>query len=402
MSLNFCKKLAGIFFVLFLLAFLTRPTFAQENKAVNIYFFWVKGCPHCAREKIFLKSLQGKYENLEVKSFEIGSNQGNIQLLKKIGEKLQVDVSGLPFTVVGKYHFTGFLDEQTTGKSIEEAVLCHMRDGCPDLVADLLAPLTSPVLGGKTQAIPQKVNLPFIGTLETRNLSLPIFTIVIGLLDGFNPCAMWVLLFLISLLLGMKDRKKMWILGITFIITSGFVYFLFLSAWLNFFLFLGFVLWIRLIIGLVALGSGGYNLREYFINKQASCKVIAGERRKEVSERLEKITKEKKFILSLIGIIILAFGVNLVELVCSVGLPAIYTQVLSLSALPAWQYYLYLLLYIFIFMLDDMSVFVVAMITLKAVGMEGKYARFSHLVGGIIISLIGILLLLKPEVLMFG
>lgn len=402
MSLNFCKKLAGIFFALFLLAFLARPTFAQENKAVNIYFFWVKGCPHCAREKIFLKSLEGKYENLEVKSFEIGSNQENIQLLKKIGEKLQVDVSGVPFTVVGKYHFIGFLDEQTTGESIEEAVLCHMRDGCPDLVADLLTPSTSPVLGGKTQAIPQTVNLPFIGTLETRNLSLPIFTIVIGLLDGFNPCAMWVLLFLVSLLLGMKDRKKMWILGITFIVTSGFVYFLFLSAWLNFFLFLGFVLWIRIIIGLVALGSGGYNLREYFRNKQASCKVIAGERRKQVSERLEKITKEKKFILSLIGIILLAFGVNLVELVCSVGLPAIYTQVLSLGALPTWQYYLYLLLYIFIFMLDDMSVFVVAMITLKAVGMEGKYARFSHLVGGIIISLIGILLLLKPEVLMFG
>lgn len=402
MSPSLCKKLLIIFCAFLLLFFLSEPVLAQEERVVNIYFFWARGCPHCAREKAFLESLKEKYDNIEIKSFEIGVREENIKLLKEVGEKLQVDVSGVPFTVIGKYHFTGFYDGQSTGKAIEEAVLCNMRGGCEDWIAPLITPSGPQVLGGKTQAIPERITLPFVGTLETKALSLPILTIIIGLLDGFNPCAMWVLFFLISLLLGMQDRKKMWILGMTFIFASGFAYFLFLSAWLNFFLFLGFVLWIRTIIGLVALGSGSYNLREYFINKQASCKVIAGSRKKQVSERLEKITKEKKFILSLIGIIILAFGVNLVELVCSAGLPAIYTQILSLIQMPVWQYYLYLSLYIFFFMLDDLGVFAVAMMTLKAVGIQNKYARFSHLVGGILISIIGLLLLFKPEVLMFG
>ena len=104
----------------------------------------------------------------------------------------------------------------------------------------------------------------------------------------------------------------------------------------------------------------------------------------------------------MIGIILLAFAVNLVELVCSAGLPAIYTQVLSLTPMPKWQYYLYLLFYILIFMLDDLIVFVIAMVGLKAVGIESKYARMSRLVGGIVILLIGLLMLIKPELLAFG
>jgi len=108
---------------------------------------------------------------------------------------------------------------------------------------------------------------------------LPILTIVIAGLDGFNPCAMWVLIFLISLLLGMENKKKMWLLGSSFIVTSAAVYFLFLAAWLNLFLFLGFLIWIRVIIGIVAIGSGVYHLREWYVNKSGLCKVTGQERK---------------------------------------------------------------------------------------------------------------------------
>jgi hypothetical protein len=229
----------------------------------------------------------------------------------------------------------------------------------------------------------ESLTLPILGTIQTANLSLPVLSVVLGFVDGFNPCAMWTLLFLISLLLGMKDRKRMWILGTTFIITSAFVYFLFLTAWLNFFLILGFVFWVRIVIGLVALGVGIYNLRDYHLNK-------------------EGITHERKFILAFGGIILLAFAVNLVELVCSAGLPAIYTQILSISNLSPGQHYSYILIYIFFFMIDDLVVFAIAMITLHAVGVQSKYARLSRLIGGILMLIIGALLLFKPEILMFG
>lgn len=251
-------------------------------------------------------------------------------------------------------------------------------------------------------AAPETLKLPILGEIVTENLSLPLLSMVIGILDGFNPCAMWTLIFLISLLLGMKDRRRMWILGSAFIVTSAFVYFLFLSAWLNFFLLLGFVFWIRVVIGLVALGAGIYSLRDYHINKDGGCKVTGNENRKKTLDKLKNITHERKFIVALFGIIVLAFAVNLIELVCSAGLPAVYTQVLSLNDLPTLKYYSYILIYIFFFMIDDLFVFVIAMVTLHATGIQTKYARFSRLIGGILMFIIGILLLFKPELLMFG
>jgi len=248
----------------------------------------------------------------------------------------------------------------------------------------------------------ESLSIPILGSIQTANLSLPILSVVMGLLDGFNPCAMWTLLFLISLLLGMKDKRRMWILGITFIVTSAFVYFLFLTAWLNFFLILGFVFWVRITIGLIAIGVGIYNLRDYQKNKDGACKVTGDEKRKKTFDRLKDITHQKKFLIALGGIILLAFAVNLVELVCSAGLPAIYTQILSINNLPTGKYYLYILIYIFFFMIDDLIVFTIAMVTLHAVGIESKYSRFSRLVGGILMLIIGGLLLFKPEILMFG
>jgi hypothetical protein len=152
----------------------------------------------------------------------------------------------------------------------------------------------------------------------------------------------------------------------------------------------------------VALGSGGYHLKEFWTNREAACKVTGSDKRQKIFEKLRKITQKKQFILALLGIILLAFAVNLVELICSAGLPAVYTQILTLSELPVYQYFLYILLYIFIFMLDDLLIFIIAMVTLQATGMTSKYTRYSNLIGGVLMLIIGLLLLLKPEWLMFG
>jgi thiol-disulfide isomerase/thioredoxin len=390
------KKIFFAFIGMLLLAGLTRPIKAQE-KEVYIHFFWANGCPHCQKEKTFLGELEKKYP-VKVKDYEVSGSRENVELLQRVGKKLSVDVSGVPFTLVGEHYFVGYHSDETTGSQIEEAVECALQTGCSDIVSQLTPPLSSASQG----KIPEVMKLPLVGEIKTASLSLPALTFLIALLDGFNPCAMWVLLFLISLLLGMKDRNKMWILGTAFIVSSALVYFLFLSAWLNLFLFLGFVFWVRVMIGLVSVGLGGYQVREFFVNKTGGCKVAGGEKRKLIFEKLKEITQKKDFLIALGGIILLAFAVNLVELVCSAGLPAIYTQVLALSNLPSWQYYLYLILYILVFMADDLFVFFVAMKTLQATGVSSKYARFSHLVGGSIIILIGLSLLFKPELLMFG
>lgn len=376
---------------------------AAADKTVNLYFFWGEGCPHCAKEKPFLDKMEAKYPELKVFDYEIWNNAKNRNLMIEFGEKLNANVNGVPLTVVGEHYVVGWMDEKNTGAQIEEAINCVINQSCRDVGVEINGTkAVSEKDTVKILKIPEMLTLPIVGEIETKNISLPVLTVIIAALDGFNPCAMWTLLFLISLLLGMQNRRRMWILGSAFIVTSAAVYFLFLSAWLNLLLFIGFILWVRILIGLVALGGGGYYLKEYFFNPHAGCAVTGSEKRQKVFEKLRQLTHEKHFFIALAGIILLAIAVNLVELICSAGLPAVYTQILTLSELPLWQYYGYLLLYIFVFMLDDLLVFFTAMITLKITGISDKYSRISHLIGGIAMVIIGLLLLFKPELLMFG
>jgi thiol-disulfide isomerase/thioredoxin len=375
---------------------------------VVLHLFWAKGCPHCTKEKAFLTGLNQRHPQLIIKEYEI-SDQKNVDLLVKVGRELQADIGGVPFTVIGEEYVSGYMNDDTTGKKIEAMVVAAFNTMPTDLVASLQLDNPQPTLKISYEPVPTSpsdqsliITLPVLGTVNAADFSLPALTVVIALLDGFNPCAMWVLLFLISMLLGMKDRKRMWLLGTTFIVASAVVYFLFLSAWLNLFLFLGFVVWIRYLVGAMALGVGSYQLRDYFVNRDASCHVVSGQRRTKIFAKIKQIVAEKSLFLAMAGMVVLAAAVNVIELICSAGLPAIYTHILSLSNLSTVHYYLLLLLYMLVFMLDDLIVFFIAMTTLKIAGVENKYARASHLIGGILVFILGLLMLFKPEWLMFG
>lgn len=399
--------------VFVILAFLLLGLLAfsklQAANETQVYFFYGNGCPHCAKEEKFLEQQVKENPNLKVTAFEVWYNKANLELLRKVGEEMNLDVSGVPLTIIGDWSISGYSD-QVIGEQIKRQISKCSEISCPDRVGAIIQQYFQPPQNQnvnqaepqENNQLPEKFNLPLVGEINLKNFSLPILTIIIGALDGFNPCAMWVLLFLISLLLGMQNRRRMWILGSAFILASGAVYFAFMAAWLNLLLFLGFIIWIRVAIGLVALFSGGYHLREWWVNREGYCKVTGSEKRQRIFAKLKAITQNKRFILALGGIILLAFAVNLVEAVCSAGLPAVYTQILALSNLSTISYYAYILLYIFIFMLDDLLVFIIAMVTLKAVGVTSKFSRTSNFIGGIVMLLIGLMLIFKPGWLMFG
>ena len=206
------------------------------------------------------------------------------------------------------------------------------------------------------------------------------------------------------MLLNTKDRKKMWILGITFILTSGLVYLAFMLAWLNLATFINKIIFVRILIAAVAIIVGLFNINKYIQSrkKDDGCDVVDNKNRKKIMTRIMEITKEKSFILALLGIMVLAASVNLIEMMCSIGLPLIFTQILSMNSLNTGSYALYMFLYILFFLIDDIVVFVIAMLTLKVTGISTKYSKYAHLVAGIITILIGLLMLIKPSILMFN
>jgi thiol-disulfide isomerase/thioredoxin len=393
----------GLAVVLLLLGWSAPPPTHAGDKPVTVYLFWTIGCPHCVHEKEFLDALKRRDQAVKVVALEVSASRENLELFQQVGSILHADISGVPFTVIGNQYLIGWQEESTTGRAIEAAVRQARTRAAPDPVAALLT-APGPALPGRADqpAVPETLTLPVFGQVNLKYLSLGAITVIIGALDGFNPCAMWVLVFLINLLLGLNDRKKMWVLGGAFIIVSGAVYFLFMTAWLNILIFLGFIFWIRIIIGLVALLAGGYNLKQYWTEVSGTCTLSQGARRQRTMARLRATVTKRKFWLALSGIVLLAFLVNMVELICSAGFPVVYLQILSLTPMPFWQYYLYLLLYIVIFMLDDIIVFVVAMATLQLMGLTTRYQRLSNLIGGVLMLIIGVLLIVKPGWLMFG
>ena len=215
---------------------------------------------------------------------------------------------------------------------------------------------------------------------------------------------MWVLIFLITMLLNTKDRKKMWILGLTFILTSGLVYLAFMLAWLNLATFINQIIYVRILIAAVAIVVGFFNIKKYIEarNKDDGCDVVDSQSRKKIMNKVMDVTKESKFILAILGIMVLAASVNLIEMMCSIGLPLIFTQILSFNNLSTGSYVLYMFLYILFFLIDDIVIFVIAMVTFKVTGISTKYSKYAHLVAGIITILIGLLLLINPSILMLN
>lgn len=391
-----------------LLLLLLIPTLVSA-KEVNLYLFHGDGCPHCAKEREYLKEIEKEYDDVNIHLYEVWYDTDNQELMAKVKKELNSSTNYVPLTIIGDKYTVGFNDN--TKLMIKNNIEKCLKEDCEDVVGNVLAGKTANETTIKKEVNEPKKDkedsikdLPILGKVDVKKVSLPIMSAVIGLVDGFNPCAMWVLIFLISMLLGTKDRKKMWILGLTFLFTSAFIYLLFMVAWLNVAIKMNTVIWLRIAIAIIAIIAAFINLKSFYksLKKDTGCEVVDSKKRKNIIEKIKKFTLEKSLILGLLGVMTLAVSVNFIELACSAGLPLLFTQILALNNLSKLSYMIYILIYIFFFLIDDIIVFVIAMFTLKITGISNKYSKYSHLIGGIIMLLIGLLMIIKPEWLMLN
>jgi len=354
-----------------------------DKDKINIYFFHRSDCVHCQKEKKRLTELKKKYNQINVYMFETSTNKTNSSYMKSVKTLFNEKSNGVPFSVIGNETFLGY--NEYVGNKIEEVIQHYLE------LNDV-----------QTLDEESTFELPLIGKINVRDASIPFIAIVLGLVDGFNPCAMWILLLLINMFFGMKNKKRMFVFGYTFLLTSGLVYFLSMLG-ISFILDMTTIKWIQKIIALVALVAGALNIRTFIKTKDESgCHVVDDKKRKSVFKRISVITKEKNIFLALLGVIALAVSVNLVELACSLGFPAIFSEILALNNIDGILRIFYLLLYVIMYMVDDFVVFTIAVCTLSISAKSTKYTKYVNLVAGIIMIIIGILLLLKPEWIMFN
>jgi len=399
--MNKIKKI--LLLLLFVVIF---PVSVKAENVVNLYLFYGDGCPHCAEEEKFIDEYLKTEKSAKLIKYEVWHSEENRKTWVKIQDKLNNHENGVPYLIIGDEVIVGYLDG-VTDENIKKYVNKYKNDKkYEDKVAKILNNeeiKTKKEVKKKKEEV-KEYKLPILGKVNPRKVSLPLLSVVLGLVDGFNPCAMWVLIFLITMLLNTKDRKKMWILGLTFILTSGLVYLAFMLAWLNLATFINQIIYVRILIAAVAIVVGFFNIKKYIEarNKDDGCDVVDSQSRKKIMNKVMDVTKESKFILAILGIMVLAASVNLIEMMCSIGLPIIFTQILSFNNLSTGSYALYMFLYILFFLIDDIVIFVIAMVTFKVTGISTKYSKYAHLVAGIITILIGLLLLINPSILMLN
>ncbi len=345
---------------------------------VYLYLFYSYDCPHCKKAHEFLDKLKKDDPDLVVFQYEVKKNKDNARYFKKVAEQYDTKPQGVPTFFIGNKFFVGFSKDVTCAAIIEEInELKGVEHACPK----------------------NEINIPMIGVINVSTISIPALTVYMGFLDGLNPCAMWVLMFLLGLMVYAGSRKKIIFLGATFVAASAVVYFMFMTAWVNIFLVIGYSKLITIVLGAVAIIMGLINIKELFFFKQGVSLMIPESAKPKLYAKSRKIMNEGNKTLAILGTIALAVFVNFIELGCTVGLPAIYTRILSLRGLPPFETYMYIGLYNVLYVVPLAIIVAVFAYTMGHYKFTEKHGKLFKFISGALMLILGALLIFYPNIL---
>jgi hypothetical protein len=388
---------------------LWSPCLAEEP--VRVYFFNTKRCINCAREEQFLSGLRERLPGFEVRSFEVQSDTANAKLLVKASEAFGVPARGVPVTFIGAFDpIIGYQDDETTGRLIEKRIRECLARRCEDKVGLLLggnpAATTSPAESGRVAPAPGApagagpadtvLTLPLVGRTDLSPMPLLALAVILGGLDSFNPCAFFVLFTLLGILVHAQSRRRMLFIGGVFVLFSGIVYFAFMAAWLNVFLYLGELKAVTAAAGVVALCVAAINIKDFFRFRHGISLMIPESRKPGLFERMRALLHETSVPAMILGTVVLALAANTYELLCTAGFPMVFTRILTLSNLRPVEYYLHLALYNVVYVLPLAVVVAAFSCTLGSRKLTEAQGRVLKLVSGLMMLGLGTIVLLDP------
>lgn len=368
-----------------LLVLIWLPLFAGANETpwtepgadgvqVHLYLFWSQTCPHCLEARPRLIDLAQRNGWVRLHDYELSRDSENAERFKALATQVGGEARAVPTLI--------YCGRMEVGLDSSDA-------GIAGLLGRLEACRTEP--GAAMHPRARSLRLPLIGELDTSRLSLPVLTVLIAGMDAFNPCAFFVLLFLLSLLVHQADRRRMALIGGVFVAFSGLMYFAFMAAWLNLFLVLGSLPWVTGAAGLLALAMGVVNVKDFVRFRLGLSFSISDSGKATIFQRTRHLLAAESLPAILAATVVLAISANFYELLCTAGFPMVFTRLLTLQGGGVAQHYLYLALYNVIYVL---IAFVRTMGTRKLSEREGRLLK---LLSGLMMLGLGALLLLAPE-----
>lgn len=352
---------------------------------LDLHFFWSTHCPHCLRARPFIESLTDRHPWLQVHSLELSQSKANVRRYVDMAAALGREARSVPAFIFCGTLQTGYDSDETTGRFLESQLLA-CRSRLPGATAE------------KPGVATDTTYLPVLGAFDPTRYSLPVLTIVLAGLDSFNPCAFFVLLFLLSLLVHARSRLRILGIGGIFVFFSGFIYFLFMAAWLNIFLVMGQVRLVTVVAGGVAVLLAVLNIKDYVWFKRGPSLTIPETAKPSLFQRMRGLVSADNIPTVLFGTVALAVAANTYELLCTAGFPMVYTRVLTLSDLSRTSYYLYLTFYNLIYVIPLLVFVLLFAITLGSRKLAEREGRILKFLSGLMMLQLGAVLLVKPEV----
>jgi thiol-disulfide isomerase/thioredoxin len=367
----------------------------QIPETFCIHFFLHGECPQCADVLPFIESLSQKH-NVKLELHDVSVPEKK-ELYEKFKETYGLFSGGYPIVFIGKNFLAG---DTAIRENLEKEIISCKESGCACPLASVQGSTPyNPQPGTMTPEDGTLVNLPFFGEMDASQLSLPVFTIILGGLDSFNPCAFFVLFFLLSMLVHAKSRKRMLLIGGTFVFFSGFIYFLFMAAWLNLFLFIGELMIITTIAGAIAVIVGVINVKDFFFFGEGVSLSISSDAKPKLFQRMRGLLKETSLLPMMVGTIVLAIAANAYELLCTAGFPMVFTRILTLHELTTFEYYLYLAAYNVVYIIPLALIVLLFSLTLGAKKLTEWQGRVLKLVSGLMMFGLGAVLLSDPSLM---
>ncbi|NGP52616.1 thioredoxin family protein [Thioalkalivibrio sp. XN8] len=364
-----------------------------ETKIV-VWYFYSDTCPHCIEAKPFVASLDAR-DWIDLRAFEITKTRDHGILYRDTARAIGEQARSVPaFLFCGTMH-TGFDNAETTG-----AVLLARLEHCRANPEDAIAMFTGAGDAGPKAGEVMGVRVPLLGMIDPSAWGLPILTVVIAGLDAFNPCAFFVLLFLLSLMVHARSRARMLLVGGTFVLISGLIYFVFMAAWLNVFLLLGELRVVTIIAGVIAVGLAAINIKDYFWFQSGGPSLSIPESKKPgMYQRMRNLVGAKSTLAMLAGTAVLAIVVNSYELLCTAGLPMVYTRILTLREADTFVYYMYLVLYNIIYVIPLLIIVLLFVMKFGSRKLGEAEGRLLKLMSGMMMLGLGALMLVAPTAL---
>lgn len=361
-----------------------REQLADGSVRVHLYVYWSSTCPHCAAARQDIAAIAADAPWLAVHERQVDDDPARAREYRELAQSL-----GTEARVVPGLAFCETLRQGHPGRDALQTELVRCRD--EGRATDAAASAT----GDDTR----EVRIPGLGRVDMSSWSLPLATVLIAGLDAFNPCAFFVLLFLLSLLVHARSRARMLAIGGVFVAISGVWYFAFMAAWLNVFMWIGELRVVTAAAGVLALVLGAINVKDFIRPSVGPTLSIPESAKPKLFRRMRALVNSSSMWTMVAGTIVLAAAANSYELLCTAGFPMVYTRILTLHALGPAGYYGYLALYNVVYIIPLAAIVAVFAKTLGSRKLQEHEGRALKLLSGLMMIELGVVLAAAPQLL---